>query len=232
MAQTCLWIVALPVAAFIIQVFLGKRLPRQGDWISVLAIAGSCVLAAPIFFSFVKTGAVHDTLSFVWISIPQITRLGEGHFQIVIGTLVNNLTAIMLMMVTFVCMLIHIYSVGYMKGEVRYHLFFAYISLFSAAMLGFVVSDNLLTFFIFWEIMGLCSYLLIGFYIEKPSANQASLKAFMTTRVGDVCFFLGICGVLYIFGTLNFEQIYSAISLSEVSDETILGIPVLHFHSD
>ena len=206
MAQTCLLIVLLPLTAFLVQVFFGKKLPRHGDWVSILAIAGSLFLAFPIFTQFLSTGEVHDTLQATWMSFPiQV----EGHggqftYSIVVGTLVNNLTAIMLFMVTLCATLIHVFASGYMHGEPRYHLFFAYISLFSAAMLGLVVSDNLLTFFICWEIMGLCSYSLIGFYYEKLSANHASLKAFMTTRIGDVCFFLGIAGLYWLFGTSNF----------------------------
>ena len=125
--------------------------------------------------------------------------------------------------------LIHLFSTGYMHGEERYHLFFAYISLFSAGMLGLVLSDNLLTFFMCWELMGLCSYLLIGFYYKKPSAINASIKAFMTTRVGDTMFFLGIAGLYYIFGTSNFMAIYKAIETGVAHDLTIAGFPALAF---
>ncbi len=231
MAQTCLLIVLLPLTAFVVQVFFGKRLPRQGDWVSILAIAGSLFLAFPIFTAFLSTGNLHDTLQTTWMSLPiQVSgHGGMSSFDIVIGTLVNNLTAIMLFMVTLCATLIHIFASSYMHGEPRYHLFFAYISLFSAAMLGLVVSDNLLTFFICWEIMGLCSYSLIGFYYEKPSANVASLKAFMTTRVGDCCFFLGICGLYFLFGTSNFEQIYQNLAMPELAGRTILGMPALAF---
>lgn len=231
MAQTCLYIVGFPLLAFIVQVSVGKRLPRQGDWVSVLAIAASFVLSVPIFLRLAGSGFVFDSLSTTWISLPgpgsfELTR---GAFSIVVGVVVNNLTAIMLLMVSLCSMLIHIFSIGYMHGESRYHLFFAYISLFSAAMLGLVVSDNLLTFFICWELMGLCSYLLIGFYYQKPSAIHASLKAFMTTRIGDVALFLGILAVYYVFGTSNFEKIYAGLGFSALDGQTLLGLPVLTF---
>lgn len=231
MAQTCLYIVAFPLLAFIVQVSVGKRLPRQGDWVSVLAIAASFVLSVPIFLRLVRVGLVSDSMSYTWISLPgpgsfELTR---GAFKIVAGVVVNNLTAIMLLMVSLCSMLIHIFSMGYMRGESRYHLFFAYISLFSAAMLGLVVSDNLLTFFICWELMGLCSYLLIGFYYQKPSAIHASLKAFMTTRIGDVALFLGILAIYYVFGTSNFEQIYASLSVGALDGQTILGIAAFTF---
>jgi len=238
MALNCLAIVGLPLGAFLILVFIGKRLPRQGDFISVLAILGSFVLSVPIFLELVSQGNVHDTLTTVWISLPmpmppQIlsahSTFGGLNFNINVGILVNNLTAIMLCMVSLCAFLIHLFSTGYMKGEERYHLFFAYISLFSAAMLGLVVSDNLLTFFVCWEIMGLCSYLLIGFYYKKPSAINASLKAFMTTRIGDVGLFLGIMGLFAIYKTTNFTYIYRAVQAGIGSDMTLLGMPALTF---
>ncbi len=232
MAQSCLWIVAFPFSAFLIQAWIGKKLPRHGDFISVIAIAGSLALATPIFIQMLSTGNLYDTLQLKWIALPGVPSAGlkgaQG-YELVIGVLVNNLTAIMLFMVTLCSTLIHLFSVGYMHGEDRYHLFFAYISLFSAAMLGLVISDNLLTFFICWELMGLCSYLLIGFYYKKPSAINASIKAFMTTRVGDTCFFMGICGVYYLFGTTNFMEIYGAVKNNVGHDVLILGLPAYTF---
>jgi len=226
MAQTCLWIVLLPLIAFAVVSLFGKRLPRHGDWISVGAIIGSCILSIPVFTALLKHGQIFDSLSYPWISLP---IAGGSPYQIVVGILVNNLTAIMLMMVSLCASLIHIFSVGYMHGESRYHLFFSYLSLFSAAMLGLVVSDNLLTFFICWELMGLCSYLLIGFYYQKPEAVNASLKAFMTTRVGDVGLFMGLCGLYAVFGTSNFSQIYEMVQRPEYQGATILGVSALSF---
>jgi len=223
MAQTCLWIVLLPFLAFLVQVSVGKRLPRQGDFVSILAIFGSFLLAAPMFFALVRDGNIADGLSYAWMTVPGKTSTME----IIIGVVVNPLTVIMLFMVTMCSTLIHLFSSSYMHGEDRYHLFFAYISLFSAAMLGLVVSNNLLTFFICWELMGLCSYLLIGFYYKKPSAINASIKAFMTTRVGDTCFFLGICALYYVFGTTVFSEVYA--KLPELHGATVLGIPALAF---
>ncbi len=230
MAQQCLYIVLLPFLAFLVQVSIGKKLPRHGDFVPVLAIFGSFLLAMPIFMELVSKGEVHDTLRFTWMSMPGAEAAGiNKSFQIVIGTLVNNLTAIMLGMVTLCAFLIHLFSTGYMHGEDRYHLFFAYIALFSAGMLGLVVSDNLFTFFIFWEVMGVCSYSLIGFYYKKPSANAASIKAFMTTRIGDTCFLLGIAGLFYVFGTTNFLELYKLIPNPEYHNVTLLGMPAYAF---
>lgn len=224
MAQNAIWIALLPLSAFIIQVFFGKKLPRHGDFVSVAAIFGSFLLACPIFFEMFSHGHVHDTFQVSWMSMPGGApgQLNQA-VDFVVGILINNLTAIMLFMVTLCASLIHLFSTGYMHGEDRYHLFFAYISLFSAAMLGLVLSDNLLTFFICWELMGLCSYCLIGFYYKKPSAINASIKAFMTTRVGDTLFFLGIAGLYVIFGTSNFEAIYKGVAEGVGKDATLLG---------
>lgn len=230
MAQNAVLIALLPLSAFIIQVFFGKKLPRHGDFVSVLAIFGSFLLAAPIFFDLLSHGHVHDTFQVTWMSMPggATGQLNQA-INLVVGVLINNLTAIMLFMVTLCAFLIHLFSTGYMHGEERYHLFFGYISLFSAAMLGLVLSDNLLTFFICWELMGLCSYCLIGFYYKKPSAINASIKAFMTTRVGDTLFFLGICGLYSIFGTSNFEAIYKGVIDGVGKEALILGFPAYAF---
>jgi NADH-quinone oxidoreductase subunit L len=131
-----------------------------------------------------------------------------------VGVLVDPLTAVVLFMVTLTCLLIFIYSVEYMRGDARYSRFFAYLSLFATGMLGLVLADNLLTLFVFWEIMGLCSYLLIGFWFEKPAAYRAAMKAFMTTRVGDVLMLLGIVYLYAQTGRLEFETLLSSDTLN------------------
>ncbi|MCB9253083.1 MAG: NADH-quinone oxidoreductase subunit L [Bdellovibrionaceae bacterium] len=238
MVQNCIWIFSLPLIAFVLQASLGKKLPRQGDFISVIALLGSFLLALPIFLQVVSTGNISEAMSFTWISLPlpipdsfltSHPGISSPTFNLDIGILLNNPTAIMLGMVTFCCFLIHLFSTGYMKGEDRYHMFFAYISLFSAAMLGLVVSDNLFTFFMCWEVMGVCSYALIGFYYKKPSAINASIKAFMTTRVGDTCFFLGLMGLYIVFGTSNFSEIYQGLQGGFAEGKTILGVSALSF---
>jgi len=231
MAQQALLIALFPLVAFVIQALFGKKLPRHGDFVSVLAIFGSFAVATPIFMKLLTQGHVFDTFQVTWMALPGIEASGRfnSSVNLVVGVLINNLTAIMLFMVTLCASLIHLFSVGYMHGEERYHLFFAYISLFSAGMLGLVLSDNLLTFFMCWELMGLCSYLLIGFYYKKPSAINASIKAFMTTRVGDTMFFLGIAGLYYVYGTSNFMEIYKAVQDGVAQDITIVGLPALAF---
>ncbi|HXV28277.1 MAG TPA: NADH-quinone oxidoreductase subunit L, partial [bacterium] len=143
------------------------------------------------------------TASVAWIAI--------GSYSLDFGYLLDPLAATLLFVVTFVGTLIQIYSIGYMHGDPRFSRFFAYVSLFMFAMLTLVIANNYLLFFMAWEVMGLCSYLLIGFWFEKPSAANAGLKAFLTTRVGDVGFFLGILTLFVSIGTLNFTDLESGV---------------------
>jgi NADH-quinone oxidoreductase subunit L len=147
-------------------------------------------------------------------------------FKIDMGIYVDNMSAVMLLMVTGAATLIHIFSTWYMHDDPRFGRFFVYLSLFTSAMLGLVLSDNLLSVFIFWELMGFCSYSLIGFYYEKEGAGNASMKAFMTTRVGDVFFLLGIAAVWSVVGSANFVDIYNAIAAGKFSNLYALGIPL------
>jgi NADH-quinone oxidoreductase subunit L len=206
-----------PFIAFAIQVFFGRKLPRQGDWVSTLAIFISFLISLKVFVQVIGAfdpGTMFNS-DFVWMSMPD--------HDITVGVMADNMTAVMLLMVSMCAFLIHLFSTWYMHGEVRYSRFFAYLSLFTGSMLGLVVSDNLLTLFIFWELMGFCSYSLIGFYFERDSAVKANLKAFMTTRVGDTCLFVGMMIIWMQVGSLQFSEIYSAIGDGAFSGE-LFGI--------
>lgn len=177
-------IVLLPVIAFVLTLFLGKKLYSGGALLPIAAIAGSFIISVGIFFEiFPNDGMVQQ--SFPWFAGMNI------------GILIDPLAVVMLMMVTFVSLLIHIYAVGYMSHDPARPRYFAETSLFTAAMLSVVLSDNILQFFISWELVGLCSFLLIGFWYHKPSAAAAAKKAFLVTRVGDVLFLAGIV-LLYV----------------------------------
>ena len=141
-------------------------------------------------------------------SIPWVT---VGGMPIRMGFVVDPLTAMMLVVVTVVALLVQIYSIGYMHGDSRYPRFFAYLSLFTAAMLSLVIADNLLLFFVSWELVGLTSYLLIGFWFERPSAMRAAKKAFIVTRVGDVGLFLGVLLLFWYTKTLNMREIFAQV---------------------
>ncbi len=184
-------IVLLPVIGFVLTLFLGKKLPSGGAYIPIAAILGSFIISLGIFLEIYPDKVIQQ--SWNWFAGMNL------------GILIDPLAIVMLLMVSFVSLLIHIYAVGYMAHDPAKPRYFAETSLFTAAMLAVVLSDNVLQFFIAWEIVGLCSYLLIGFWYHKPAAAAAAKKAFLVTRVGDVLFLAGIV-LLYV----NMSQIIAS----------------------
>ena len=194
----------IPLIGYVIQIFFGKHLPRKGDW--MLTGGMFVVMCITVFMACKAIAAgyrgeefVHDSAdvgwSFGWL-FQQFGGAGEGE-NLVISLFYDPLGAALLAVVGIVSFFVHLFSTGYMHGDRRYHIFFANISLFTFAMLGVVLADNILFFFVFWELMGLMSYLLIGHFSHDPTsprithAAAACKKAFLTTRVGDVCLFVG-----------------------------------------
>lgn len=221
------WVILLlPLAAFVVVGLLGRKLPEGGGHVVVGAIAGSFVISLYFFVQVLLEGAVgegvfHRVVGYVWL--PSIT----SGTQIEIALQLDNLSALMLVLVSFLSMLIAIYSLGYMREEEGKPRYYAEISLFVAGMVGTVSADNFLQLLIFWEIMGLCSYLLIGFWYHKPEAAAAAKKAFLVTRVGDVLFLVGVLVIWNQFGTLRFSEVANLVGL--VSPEVLTIIPLLLF---
>lgn len=200
----------LPLAAFLVLGLAGARFKENAHMIAVPAVLLSLLLALSAFIQ-VASGSV--------ISIPLYTWLTSGHLDIHIGLYIDRLTAVMLLLVTGVSSLVHVYTIGYMHGDPGYARFFSYIALFTFSMLMLVLADNLLQLFVFWEAVGLCSYLLIGHWYERASACAAATKAFLVNRVGDFGFLLGLLLVWYQFGSLNYLEIFP--SLQEATGMTI-----------
>ncbi|MDH4082168.1 MAG: NADH-quinone oxidoreductase subunit L [Nitrospira sp.] len=200
----------LPLAAFLVLGLGGSRIKDRAHLVAVPAVLLSLTLALTAFFE-VASGSV--------ISVPLYTWLTSGDLDIHIGLHIDRLTAVMLLLVTGVSSLVHIYTIGYMHGDSGYARFFSYIALFTFSMLMLVLADNLLQLFIFWEAVGLCSYLLIGHWYERASACAAATKAFLVNRVGDFGFMLGLLLVWYHFGSLNYLDIFPAIH--EATDLTM-----------
>ena len=196
-ADQIILIPLLPFLAFVANILAGRWLKTRAAWLSIATSSLACVIALPVCVA-VFQGA-HFAHQGTWLML--------GAVPLKFGYLMDPLSATLLFMVTIVGTLIQVYAAGYMHGDPRYSRFFAYVSLFMFTMLTLVISNNYLLFFMAWEIMGLCSYLLIGFYFEKPSAANASLKAFLTTRIGDVGFLLGFLTLFAALGTLNFSEI-------------------------
>ncbi len=206
------WLIPLPpFVAFVIIILMTHRWKALSHGIAIGMMGVSFVLAQIVFWNGVLGGRLAEeplTSSVAWLPFREF----ESWLRV--GVWVDPLAAVMLFMVTLVCLLIFIYSTEYMRGDPRYSRFFAYLALFATGMLGLVVADNLLMLFVFWEIMGLCSYLLIGFWFEKPSAYRAAMKAFMTTRVGDVLMLLGIVYLYAQTGRLDFATLLSPATLT------------------
>jgi NADH-quinone oxidoreductase subunit L len=191
-----------PFIAFGLISLFANRWKRLSHTLAIGSVAISFVLSQVVFWSALRIEHLGEHPI-----AARIPWLPVGARPLEFGVLVDPLGAVMLFMVPLVSLMIFIYSVGYMAGDPHYSRFFALLSLFEAAMLLLVVADNLLMLFIGWEVMGFCSYALIGFWYRKPSAYRAAVKAFMTTRVGDVLMLLGIAYLYAQTGTLNFHDI-------------------------
>jgi len=190
-----------PLVASIIVGLWGPRLGRSmSHWLCILGVAASFV-ASIIVTRDVQAGHVFNGDVYAW--------LVSGDLKLAIGFLIDPLTATMLLVVTFVSLMVHVYTIGYMADDPGYTRFFSYISLFTFAMLMLVMSNNFLQLFFGWEAVGLVSYLLIGFWYTRPTAIYANLKAFLANRVGDFGFVLGIGLVLAYFGTLDYAPVFA-----------------------
>jgi NADH-quinone oxidoreductase subunit L len=223
MIESALIIWLLPLAAFAVNILAGKRLPRKGDWVSIGAIGISFVLAWSLLFRIL--GEYNPDFS-VQAAVPWIDL---GSFKIAMGIYLDNVAVIMITVVTTVSFLVHIYSLGYMAGEPLYHRFYAYLSLFSFSMLGLIMWDNLFGIYMMWELVGICSYLLIGFYFHKDSAANAGKKAFITNRVGDYGFLIGLLIVFTFLGTFNLADIKDGVSQGLLSGGWLTAAGILLF---
>ncbi|WP_026464074.1 NADH-quinone oxidoreductase subunit L [Adhaeribacter aquaticus] len=197
----------LPLFTFFILFLGGKKLPRRGDWLAITFTGISFLISLFLFLHIWQKEVVH--VRFPWF------ELGGAGNQLVAftsGIYLDNLSVLMLVIVTFISLLVQVFSVIYMHGDWRYHHYFAYLGLFTFSMLGIVLSDNLLLLFIFWELVGFSSYLLIGFWLEKDSATNASKKAFLFNRVGDIGFLFGIFVLYTFFGTFDLQILKDLVS--------------------
>jgi len=193
---TALITVVSPLAAFLYQSLLGKR--DQSGMVSLLAITLSFTSGALTWFTIWNNAPV--TVQADWFTI------GETSFKV--GILLNNLSTLMLFLVPTVALPVHIYSRAYMKGDPGIHRYWMYLSLFCFAMLGLVIMDNLLLMYVFWELVGFASYLLIGFWFTRETAVQANKKAFLVNRIGDLGFLIGLAIVFTQFKTLNLVDLF------------------------
>ena len=216
--QYYLLIPLLPLGAFVLNIMLGRRvIRRQAHWPSTLAVAGSLVVTVMVLLDVMSGRTLNEDL-YVWIV--------SGNFKVSVGFMIDQLTAVMLVVVTSVSFLVHVYSIGYMQDDPGYYRFYAYLSLFTFSMLMLVTANNLLQLYFGWEAVGLCSYLLIGFWYEKRSASDAGKKAFIVNRFGDFGFGLGVIMVFLTFGTLDYVSVFDGAGGVAAQTINILGADV------
>jgi NADH-quinone oxidoreductase subunit L len=205
----------LPLAAFFINILFGRKYIRdKAHWVAVLAVLGSWVISMGTLFDVISGKTFNEDL-YSWF-------VSDG-FRASVGFLVDPLTAIMLIVVTTVSSLVHIYSIGYMHGDKGYYRFFSYLSLFTFSMLMLVMANNFLQLYFGWEAVGLCSYFLIGYWYEKKSASDAGKKAFIVNRFGDFGFGLGVIIIFLTLGSVYYTDVFGSIGTLTGESINVLG---------
>src|SRR5882724_5798269 len=214
------WLIPLfPLIGSLFNALFGRAVGHKAHWVSVPALFASFVTSCMVFAR-VWNGETWTGDLFTWVV--------AGTFKTAVTGQVDQLSAVMLLVVTGVGFLIHLYSVGYMHGDPGYARFFTYLNMFVFSMVMLVLAGNFLVLYVFWEAVGLCSYLLIGFWYEKKAASDAGKKAFVVNRVGDFGFGLGIMLIWVTFGTLNYGEVFAKADAS-VSTNVYLAIALLLF---
>jgi NADH-quinone oxidoreductase subunit L len=214
------WIIPLfPLVSFLFLLLFGKRLKESSAYVGMLLTFGALVYS--LFVLFERFSSPTYKAEGVWLTI--------GDVQLTAGFEVNQLNALMLFIVSLVSFLVHTYSKGYMHGDERFPVFYAYLGLFTFAMLGLVLSPNLLQTYFFWELVGVGSFLLIGFYFYKDEAKAAAKKAFIMTRIGDVGLLIGMILLFWQVGSFEYDAIFAAVAAGEVAQGMITLTAILIF---
>lgn len=214
------WIIPLfPLISFLFLLIFGKRLKESSAYVGILLTLVSFVYSVLVLFD--RFGNPTYKYESTWLSI--------GDVHLTAGFEVNQLNALMLVVVSLVSFLVHMYSKGYMHDDERFPVFYAYLGLFTFAMLGLVISPNLLQTYIFWELVGVGSFLLIGFYFFKEEAKAAAKKAFIMTRIGDVGLLIGMILLFWQVGSFEYDEIFSAVEAGAISSTMITLTAILIF---
>ncbi|WP_323171583.1 NADH-quinone oxidoreductase subunit L [Natrialba sp. PRR66] len=213
-------IALFPLVAFVVALTFGKYMPKRGAIAGILATAGSLLLSLWLLVTVAGGEVYHETL-YEWAAGDVLTEAGSNGIEFTFGLLIDPLSALMLVIVSLVAFLVHVFSLGYMnaEGETGLPRYYAGLGLFTFSMLAFVYADNLLMAFMFFELVGLCSYLLIGFWFRTRSAPSAAKKAFLVTRFGDYFFLLGVVAIASTFGTVAFAGENSFVVAAETAIE-------------
>lgn len=216
------WLIPLfPLLAFIVIVSFGRQLKEGAALVGILLTGVSFGIALLTFWERFQDGASNYKFNVSWLQV--------GDIVISMGFEVNQLNAMMLVIVTLVSLLVQIYSKGYMQGDERFPVFYQYLALFTFSMLGLVLSPNLLQVYIFWELVGVCSFLLVGYYYFKKEAKAAAKKAFIVTRIGDLGLFIAICLLFWWTGSFEYTQIFDSVALGKLEPWMITMAAILIF---
>ena len=201
-------VLILPLLSFLTLFSFGKKLPREGDWLAIGSTLIAFFLSAFLFGQVWGQEVAHAR--YAWFGLVGLQPGQVMHFMA--GVYLDNLAVLMLVLVTFISALVQIFSVAYMRADPHYNRYFAFLGLFTFSMLGIVLSDNLLLIFVFWELVGFSSFLLIGFWFERPSAAFAAKKAFVVNRIGDAGLLVGLCVLYSAFGTFDLPALRAMLS--------------------
>ncbi|MGG3884916.1 NADH-quinone oxidoreductase subunit L [Brevibacillus panacihumi] len=216
------WLIPLfPLLAFIVIVSFGRQLKEGAALVGIVLTGVSFGIALLTFWERFQDGASNFKFNVSWLQV--------GDIVISMGFEVNQLNAMMLVIVTLVSLLVQIYSKGYMQGDERFPVFYQYLALFTFSMLGLVLSPNLLQVYIFWELVGVCSFLLVGYYFFKKEAKAAAKKAFIVTRIGDLGLFIAICLLFWWTGSFEYTQIFDSVALGKLEPWMITLAAILIF---
>jgi NADH-quinone oxidoreductase subunit L len=210
-------VVLMPLFTFFLLFFFAKKFPGRGDKVAT-AIMGLCFLCSLFLFVDIWSGGKDQICRFKWFGFHAVS----GNINFYVTLLLDHISTMMLLIVTFISLLVHIYSLEYMKAKRNYSRYFPYLGIFTFSMLGIVVSDNLLITFMFWEMVGFSSYLLIGFWYEKDTAMRAAKKAFLFNRIGDMGFLIGIFFFYTEFNSFELSPIKEFILQGNYYLDTIL----------
>src|SRR4051812_32422327 len=216
------WIILFPLISAVFIFFFGEWLPLKGVWAGILAAVASLLFSVDLFMCMMDGSLkVPFEMSWPWFA--------AGIYPFEWGVLLDGPSILMLLVVTTVSLLVQIYSLGYMHDAPRFKRFYSYLSLFTFSMLGLVLANNYLQFFVGWELMGACSYFLISFEFERDAAAAAGNKAFLTTRLGDLGFYAGLLATFFALGTFNFGQIQAHLHDGTISPRMAHLIALLFF---
>jgi NADH-quinone oxidoreductase subunit L len=216
---------ALPALVFLVLVFFGRLLKENAQYVAILGVTISLVFS--VFALLFVAGIIPGGGAPIEFSVNWIDLGAGGSFSM--GVLIDGLAAVMLVVVSFVSLMIQLYSGAFMEGDKRFAWFYAVLNLFTASMLGLVLAPNFIQLYVFWELVGLCSYLLVGHWFEKPSARNAALKAFIVTRVGDAALFVGIIIFWATTGSVAFSDISEAAQAGFIGGSLLTTAVILVF---